>query len=318
MSTRVQAVGECMLEIARTEDGVALGYAGDTYNTAVYASRVAGELGVELDVRFLTGVGVDDESRRMRDRWRQLGVGDDAIAVPGATPGIYLITTDDEGERTFTYWRSQSAASRLFTRVDWMEQLGADYLYLSGVTLQLMPLPVRIALIDRLRTLRGQGTKVVFDSNYRPSGWPDVTAASAAMASVLRVCDLALVTLEDEIALGSCHDASSCAAHLAALGVPEIVVKLGADGALVRTATDGLIHVQTTPRVAVDTTGAGDSFNGAYLVARLGGYPAMEAAHLANRLAGDVVTRRGAIVDTEPLTPPGQEVSAGLRRLSRG
>ena len=68
----------------------------------------------------------------------------------------------------------------------------------------------------------------------------------------------------------------------------------------------------------MDTTGAGDSFNGAYLVARLGGYPAMEAAHLANRIAGDVVTQRGAIVDTEPLTPPGQEVSAGLRRFSHG
>jgi len=183
----------------------------------------------------------------MRERWRHLGVGDEAIAVPGATPGIYLIATDDDGERTFTYWRSQSAASRLFTRVDWMEQLGADYLYLSGVSLQLMPLPVRIALIERLRTLREQGTKVVFDSNYRPSGWPDVTAASAAMSSVLRECDLALVTLEDEIALGECHDASSCAAHLAALGVPEIVVKLGADGALVRTEAAGSMHVRTTP-----------------------------------------------------------------------
>ena len=90
----------------------------------------------------------------MRELWRHLGVREDAIAVPGATPGIYLIATDDDGERTFTYWRSQSAASRLFTRVDWMEQLGADYLYLSGVSLQLMPLPVRIALIERLRTLR--------------------------------------------------------------------------------------------------------------------------------------------------------------------
>jgi len=317
MSIRVQAVGECMLEIARTEGGVALGYAGDTYNTAVYASRIAGELGVELDVRFLSGVGVDDESRRMRDRWRQLGVGDDAIAVPGATPGIYLISTDDEGERTFTYWRNQSAASQLFARADWMEELSADYVYLSGVTLQLMPLHVRIALVERLRQLRGQGSKVVFDSNYRPSGWPDVTSAQAAMTSVLGECDLALVTLEDEVALGACHDATSCAANLTALGVPEIAVKLGADGVMVKTRTDGVIHVRTNPRTAVDTTGAGDSFNGAYLAAKVAGFPAMEAAHLANRIAGDVVTRRGAIVPTQPLAPLGRGVSAGSRGVGR-
>ena len=308
MTVRVQAVGECMLEIARTEDGVTLGYAGDTYNTAVYLTRVAGDLGVEMDVRFLTGVGLDDESQRMRDRWQQLGVGDDAIAIPGATPGIYLITTDTEGERTFTYWRGDSAAARLFTDVDWMEHLGADYVYLSGVTLQLMPLQVRIALVERLRQLRAQGTKVVFDSNYRPSGWSDVTSASAAMTSVLRECDLALVTLEDEVALGACHDATSCAAHLTELGVSEIAVKLGADGVLLKTRIDGVIHVRTHPRTALDTTGAGDSFNGAYLAAKVAGYPAMEAAHLANRIAGDVVTRRGAIVHTEPLAPLGREV----------
>ena len=236
--------------------------------------------------------------------------------VPGATPGIYLIATDSEGERTFTYWRGDSAASRLFSRVDWMEKLGADYVYLSGVTLQLMPLHVRVALVERLRQLRGQGTKVLFDSNYRPSGWPDVSSARAAMTSVLRECDLALVTLEDEVSLGTCQDATTCAANLSALGVPEIVVKLGADGVLLRTRTDGVINVRTTPRAAVDTSGAGDSFNGAYLAARVAGYPAMEASHLANRIAGDVVTRRGAIVPTEPLAPLVRGVSTGPPRGS--
>lgn len=303
MTVRVQAVGECMLEIVRSAHGARLGYAGDTFNTAVYLSRVARELGVEVDVRYLTGVGVDAESRRMRDRWRELGVGDDAIAVPGATLGAYLIDTDGAGERSFTYWRSDSAASRVFRDAAWIERLGADYVYLSGVSLQLMAPHVRVDLVGRLRQLRRQGATVAFDSNYRPSGWPDVQTARTAMAEVMRECDLALVTLEDEVALGACHDATSCAARLAALGVPEFVVKLGADGALVQSAGQGLTHVPTTRRAAVDTTGAGDSFNGAYLAARAGAYPALAAAQVANRVAGDVVTRRGAIVDTEPLDP---------------
>jgi 2-dehydro-3-deoxygluconokinase len=92
-------------------------------------------------------------------------------------------------------------------------------------------------------------------------------------------------------------DAAACAARLHALGVPEVVVKLGADGAYVSTS-DGVIAVPaaTVGRV-VDTTGAGDAFGATYLAMRLHGAAPAPAAGEAARVAAAVVERPGGIVD---------------------
>jgi 2-dehydro-3-deoxygluconokinase len=299
--TTVQCVGECMLEIARgPQDAVSLGYAGDTYNTAVYLARVADRLGAPVGVRFLTGVGQDTESGLMRARWRAEGVGDDALVVAGAAPGAYLITTDELGERSFAYWRAGSAAARLFADTGWLERVGGDYVYLSGVTVQLLSERSLAGLVQRLGRLRRAGARVVFDSNYRPAGWPTAAMAQHEMAAVLRVCDVALVTLEDEVAMGACRDVPTCLGRLAALGVSEAVVKVGRDGAWVMAQTTGApvrTQVPTRPVAATDTTGAGDSFNGAYLAGRIAGLDPVQAARLGNTVAGHVVAQAGAIVD---------------------
>ena len=295
----VQCVGECMVELTRAGgDSARISYSGDTYNTAVYLERVATQLGAPLDVRFLSGVGADPESDLMRARWRQEGLGDDALVVAGSAPGMYLIDTDDEGERTFTYWRGESAAAQMFAGTDWIDQVRGDVVYLSGITLQLMPYAVREALVWRLQTLREQGTRVAFDSNFRHLGWPSPAEAALAMAEVLAVCDIALVTLDDEIALGAAVDLTSCSARLADLGVAEMAIKVGAEGAWVGTGRD-LTHVPIEPLVPVDTTAAGDSFNGGYLAARLSGLPAVDAARVGNAVAGRVVGERGAIIGPE-------------------
>lgn len=295
MTITVQSVGECMIEFARTAEGVNLAYAGDTYNTAVYLSRVARELGADVDVRFLTGVGADSESGLMRAAWLSNAVGDDAREVRGATPGAYLIATDAEGERTFTYWRAGSAAAQLFAGTSWLDDLGADCLYLSGVSLQLMSPDTRRAFLVRVRQLRADGARVAFDSNYRPSGWRNRETARTAMRELMEHCDVVLVTLDDEVALGNGHDVFSCMGNLATLGVDEVVVKIGREGAVVNVGGHAQ-HVPTEARDAVDTTGAGDSFNGAFLGARLAGMDAVGSARLANVVAGEVVSRPGAII----------------------
>jgi 2-dehydro-3-deoxygluconokinase len=295
-ATTVQAIGECMVELVRgASRDVRLGYSGDTYNTSVYLHRAAVQLDTPLQVRFLTGVGADAESRRMRARWRIEHVGDDAIVVPGALPGLYLISTDDGGERSFSYWRGNSAAARLFAGLDWIAGVDADLVYLSGISLQLMSEESRAALVARLRDLRDRGSRIAFDTNYRPSGWPDVDEARRAMEAVLEVTDIALVTLDDEIALGTCSDLAGCVRRLCDLGVPEFAVKVGAGGVWVL-ADDVLTHVPTSPVEPLDTTAAGDSFNGGYLAARLADRDPVDAARVGNAIAGRVVLHSGAIV----------------------
>ena len=296
----VQAVGECMVEIVMNDERPRFGYSGDTYNTAVYLRRTATQLGVPVEVRYLSGVGDDAESDLMRDRWRCEGLGDDAVVVRGAAPGMYLIRTDDAGERSFSYCRSNSAAALLFARTDWIEFVRGSVVYLSGITVQLLGDQARSALVDRLGRLRRSGTRVVFDSNYRPSQWRDPASALRAIDDVLRVTDVALVTREDERLRTGTSGIESCVARTATLGVAEVVVKDGPNGAWVFDG-DGLAHEPTRPVHAVDTTAAGDSFNGAYLAARLAGAEPREAARRGHRLAAQVVQHPGAILEPEQM-----------------
>ena len=145
--------------------------------------------------------------------------------------------------------------------------------------------------------VRAQGGVVAFDNNYRPRLWINAAAAQAAFTAATAVATLALMTLDDEQALWSQTDAEKQLQHTLALPCAEVVVKRGREPTLVRCAGQPVVSVATVPvpRV-VDTTAAGDSFAGAYLASRLGGFSAEEAAATGNRLAARVVQHRGAVL----------------------
>jgi 2-dehydro-3-deoxygluconokinase len=140
---------------------------------------------------------------------------------------------------------------------------------------------------------------VAFDGNFRASGWPCVPAARAAIEGVLQHVDIALPTLADEAQVFGDENAEACVRRLRDAGVGEIAVKLGADGSLIADRSQAQ-HVPAVPGVAVlDTTAAGDAFNGAYLAMRLTGASPREAAEAGNALAAEVITHPGALI------PPG-------------
>jgi 2-dehydro-3-deoxygluconokinase len=142
---------------------------------------------------------------------------------------------------------------------------------------------------------------VVFDGNYRPRNWRSVAEARGAMAAMLARTDVALTSLDDEQAVHGDTDAMATLRRLRGHGIGEIVVKLGAEGALVADG-DGEQTLPATPQgPVVDTTAAGDSFNAAYLAARVDGRTAVEAARAGHLLAGTVVGFPGAIIPMEAM-----------------
>jgi 2-dehydro-3-deoxygluconokinase len=304
--SRVALIGECMIELRHlAADRLALGYAGDVFNTAAYLARSA----PALDVQFVSVTGDDPYSGMMRAHWAAYGVGDAYSRVrPGGHAGLYLIRTDAQGERTFQHYRSDSAARDLFspaqpTTVD--DAIAShDLVYLSGITLSILTEPARERLISVLAETRRRGGRVAYDGNYRPSGWPSPGAAAEATARVLAHTDIALPSLDDDRLVHGDRTARDSIDRLRAAGVREIVVKLGPEGCVIadQTSMEAIPAVPAT-RV-VDTTSAGDAFNGAYLAARLTGEPPHPAAQAGAALAAKVIAHPGALL-------PPRQVHAG-------
>ncbi len=300
---RVVGFGECMVELRAAGHGLLRqGFAGDTFNTAVYLAR----LGVA--VRYAAGVGSDRFAQPMRQAWREAGV-DDSLArvVQGRGTGLYTIDVDADGERHFSYWRDSSAARAYFDgEASPLEQAEAsvDTLYLSGISLAILPGAARERLFALVQRLRQRGGWLVFDNNYRPRLWPDAACAKAAFERFLAASDIALVTLDDAVALDPQRSAADALASVLRLPCAEVVVKRGAAPTLVRAAGAAVVEV-AAPRVErpLDTTAAGDSFAAGYLAARLRGLAPDRAASVGNRLAATVIGHPGAIIPAEAMPP---------------
>jgi 2-dehydro-3-deoxygluconokinase len=295
--TRIVSVGEVMIEMARGGDGrFSQGCGGDTFNTAVYLARHG------LDVAYATALGDDRYSDAIAALATAEGVGSDLILrLPNRLPGLYLIETDEAGERSFHYWRDTSPARDLFELADWNRiaegLLNARLIYFSGITLSLYSNAGLGRFLAILEVARGNGAKIVFDGNYRPRGWKgDIQRTRTVFMETLKRVDIALPTFDDEVLLWGDASPEATVERMQAFGIAEIAIKNGPNSALV--AAGGERDYVPVPEVVVplDTTAAGDSFNAAYLAARLSGEKPVDAAAAGHRLASEVVRHRGAIM----------------------
>ena len=294
---RVICIGECMVELAPTGDGTfRMGFAGDTMNTAWYLRR---RLSPDWEVDYLTAVGTDAISDRMVAFLSGAGIGTDQVARRvDRTVGLYLIELTG-GERSFAYWRGESAARTL--AADGMALAsaldGARLAYLSGITLAILPEGDRAGLLDALAVFRAAGGTVAFDPNLRPRLWSSGEAMCAAVMQAAGVADIALPSFDDEAQWFGDSDPAATAARYAGAGVATVVVKNGAGPILCR-ADGAEVWADPVPvPEVVDSTAAGDSFNAGYLAARLAGNAQAEAVAAGAWLAARVIGGRGALVE---------------------
>ena len=298
MTARVACIGECMVELREGPDGqLRRGFGGDTLNTAVYLAR----LGVAVD--YVTALGDDAWSDEMLARWQEEGIGTGLVhRLPGRLPGLYVIQTDPKGERRFLYWRDSAAARHLFDHLDPAELAAFDTLYLSGITLSIYGAAARAVLFGALADARSRGTRVAFDTNFRPRGWPDRADAHAAYAQAYALADIVLASAEDLALLGGDAGEAELLRHAA---TTEIVLKLDHPACRVLHGGAELLVRAGPVKQVIDTTAAGDSFAAAYLAARLRGAPPEAAAHAGHDLAGIVVGHPGAIAPRAAMPRPG-------------
>ncbi|WP_457321927.1 sugar kinase [Roseateles sp. P5_E11] len=299
----IAALGECMLELQGQAFGqLRQNFGGDTLNTAVYLARCGG---ANLRVHYATALGDDSLSAGLLERWAAEGVQTGLVQrLPGRLPGLYLIELDEGGERRFHYWRGQAAARAYFdTATTALEEQadGLDALYLSGISLAILPQAGRERALALMARMRAAGKLVAFDNNFRPRLWDSLADARYWYQRAFAAASVALITADDHQALHGLADLDTAVAAAQALPVAEIAIKRGALSTRV-----GLNHVwqdvatEAVPRV-VDTTAAGDSFAAGYLSQRLRGATPVEGAAFGNRLAARVIQHPGALIPREAM-----------------
>ncbi len=292
---KLGAIGECMLELSKSGELYQMGYGGDVFNTAVYAQRSG------VNVSFLTATGDDNYSDFLVDAWKGEDIDTKFVRIlPSATPALYAIEIDANGERSFQYWRDASPFKRWLETGAYRDELEThltsfDCLYFSGITLAMLPTTDRDYLLSTLKSVDQQ---VAFDPNFRPRLWPSAEEARVWIDRAYEVSDIALPSIDDERLLRSkTLTSTELETHLNQLGVREFVIKQG-DAELCMTSREGRSTLKPEKVDPVDTTAAGDAFNGAYLANRLQEISQKDAATKAADLARQVILQPGAIVPT--------------------
>nr|WP_245830595.1 sugar kinase [Planktotalea arctica] len=289
---KVACIGEAMIELAFEGATPRVSFAGDTLNTAIYLRR---SLKAAHSVSFFSVVGNDVFSQRMLDFISDHGILTTNISKhPNLLPGLYAIDTAPDGERSFLYWRENSAARTLF-EAGFSALEGFDVIYFSAITLAILPKVVRDGFMDWLASC---GKTIVFDSNYRPKLWPDTATAQSSVEAAWRLADIGLPSVDDEMALFSDESEQDVIARLTQWGLNFGALKRGSRGPR-SIATESVQQpVYQKAHSVVDTTAAGDSFNGAFLGSYFQNSNIAKALVDGHNCSLKVIAHKGAITPT--------------------
>jgi 2-dehydro-3-deoxygluconokinase len=287
-------LGEPMVEFTRLQSAIATepvtyqqGFGGDTSNAAIAAARQGAAVG------YVTAIGRDTFGDSLLALWQQEGVETSQVTRhASAKTGIYFITPHPEG-RSFTYMREGSAASRL-APADMPEAYiaGARILHVSAIS-QAISDSACDAVFAAIEIARRHDVLVSYDSNLRRNLWP-LARARAVTHEAMRLCDIALPSIDDSRELTGLSAADDIVDYYLAAGARVVALKCGAEGALVATPT-ARRKIAPYPVTPIDSTGAGDAFDGAFLAAYLAAADPFAAAERAAIVAALTTCGYGAL-----------------------
>ncbi len=299
----IACVGEAMIELSVSNDGnrpATINFAGDSLNTAIYLKRTLDKSNHSANVSFVSVLGNDSFSADMMAFIKSENLNTDLIGRhEHKIPGLYAISTDETGERSFTYWRNESAAKELFAEQSYPSMdhlLDFDVIFYSAISLAILPTDVRekwFGWLDKFRQISGK--QVAFDSNYRPRLWESAEAAKNNIEKAWRQCDIALPSIDDEMAIFEDKSEAQLLSRFKQYGVTQGALKRGAIGPISLASGEALQQSLTQQTKVVDSTAAGDSFNGAYLASMATSYSETDCMLAAHETAAKVIMVKGAI-----------------------
>ena len=296
---KIVTVGEILAEVVAQEQGTGfrepLAFVGPFPSgaPAIFIDQVA-RLGQACAI--IGCVGDDDFGWVNLERLTRDGVDVAAIEVlPGHATGSAFVRYREDGGRDFLFNTKDSACGQISLTKAGLALLDeCSHVHISGASL--FSNRVIDVVSEAVTLVKRNGGSVSFDPNVRKEVMGD-REVFAALKTILSTCDTFLPSGDELTVLTDATTPDEAVREILALGVSEIVVKQGADGAA-HYSREGRVERPAYLVQEVDPTGAGDCFDAAFITCRLQGRGVEESLDYANAAGARAVTVRGPMEGT--------------------
>ena len=298
MKINVCSIGEAMIEISNINNSLYnQSFAGDTLNFCNYLDKK------KLNAFFLSAIGKSEINQSLLDFVKSKKISTKYIKqINKFEVGLYLIKNKDNGEKQFFYWRDESAAKQYFNDIDFInlykELKNFDYIYFSGITLSIIHVSKLNNFIKLLKLLKSKKIKIVFDFNIRPTRW-NKKNLNNFFDSVLKFVDICFLSGEDMSYWKNKNDIKSYEQIVRKYKIKHSIFRKNAKFTYVFLNKNKYVFKNKLLKKVVDTSGAGDGFNAAYLSNFIVNNDPVLALKAGSSLGSKIVMKKGAIVDVK-------------------
>ena len=298
MKINVCSIGEAMIEISNIKNSLYnQSFAGDTLNFCNYLDKK------KLNAFFLSAIGKSEINQSLLDFIKSKNISTKYIKqINQFEVGLYLIKNKDNGEKQFFYWRDESAAKQYFNNIDFInlykELKNFDYIYFSGITLSIIHISKLNNFIKLLKLLKSKKIKIVFDFNIRPTRW-NKKNLNNFFDSVLKFVDICFISGEDMSYWKNKNGIKSYEQIVRKYKIKHSIFRKNAKFTYVFLNKNKYVFKNKLLKKVVDTSGAGDGFNAAYLSNFIVNNDPVLALKAGSSLGSKIVMKKGAIVDVK-------------------
>ena len=298
MKINVCSIGEAMIEISNVKNNLYnQSFAGDTLNFCNYLDKK------KLNAFFLSAIGKSEINQSLLDFVKSKNISTKYIKqINQFEIGLYLIKNKDNGEKQFFYWRDESAAKQYFNDIDFInlykELKNFDYIYFSGITLSIIHVSKLNNFIKLLKLLKSKKIKIVFDFNIRPTRW-NKKNLNNFFDSVLKFVDICFLSGEDMSYWKNKNGIKSYEQIVRKYKIKHSIFRKNAKFTYVFLNKNKYVFKNKLIKKVVDTSGAGDGFNAAYLSNFIVNNDPILALKAGSTLGSKIVMKKGAIVDVK-------------------
>lgn len=294
---KICSIGECMIEMSNLKDNKYIqSFAGDTFNFLVYIARF------EHKTSFLSAIGNDYYSSNLIQFFKKENISTKLLhKIKNTNLGLYLIKNNSLGEKEFFYWRESSPVRNFLNYINVKDiidkLLKQDLIYFSGITLSLLNKIGLLNLNKIIKILNNKNKIIVFDYNIRTKGWLNLYDARDQINKFLKFVSIAFASGEDIKFLYGNNNMKNIKNIIHEHNIKSFIYRKNSNQTYFLSKNKSIFIKNKIFNKIIDSSGAGDAFNAAYISHLLSGNNTINCLKFGDQIAKKVLMKKGAIIN---------------------